>query len=131
MQLWPYFVLLLNIITNSLISNVCMHDLLFGVCVCMITISVFTPALPHASSPSPFHLPLSLPLFPLCSTLQVRWSNEKQHHTLASPYSLRLASVDSSSTCIVWDVGQATATCEFSLGHKTLVDMQWLDVSNT
>ena len=30
----------------------------------------------------------------------------------------------------MWDVGQATVICEFSLGNKTLVDMQWLDVSS-
>ena len=68
---------------------------------------------------------------PLSLSLQLRWSHHRQHHTLASPYSLRLASVDTSSLCVVWDVGQAAVLTEFSLGNKPLVDMQWLttDVS--
>lgn len=72
---------------------------------------------------SPFPPSLLLP------RRQVRWAHDKQHHTLASPYSLRLASVDSSSTCIVWDVGQAAVMSEFVLGNKPLVDMQWLNAS--
>lgn len=66
---------------------------------------------------------------PASHRVQVRWSHDKQHHTLASPYTLRLASVDSSSTCIVWDVGQATVISEFVLGNKPLVDMQWLSIN--
>ena len=45
---------------------------------------------------------------------------------MVSPYVLRLASVDSLSQCIIWDIGQATPISEFSLGGKSLVDIQWL-----
>ena len=57
---------------------------------------------------------------------QLRWSTECHHHTLTSPYSLRLASVDSGSHCVVWDVNQGAPSAEFSLGTKPLVDLQWL-----
>jgi hypothetical protein len=64
------------------------------------------------------------------NVVRVRWSHDRQHHTLASPYSLQLASVDSSSTCIVWDVGQAAVVSEFVLGNKPLIDMQWLNAND-
>ena len=84
--------------------------------------------------PSPSHLTpppsspslLDPPLFPL---LQVRWSKECYHHTLASPYLLRLASVNSASLCAVWDVSQACVLAEFTLGQKQVHDIQWLSTS--
>ena len=60
------------------------------------------------------------------NVIKLRWSTECHHHTLASPYSLRLASVDTTSHCIVWDVNQGAVSAEFSLGTKPLVDLQWL-----
>jgi hypothetical protein len=66
------------------------------------------------------------------SVIRLRWCHQRRHHTLAAPYSLRLASVDASSLCVIWDVGQAAVVAEFSLGNKPLVDLQWLatDVSS-
>ena len=69
---------------------------------------------------------ISLPSSPSPSLLQVRWSKERYHHTLASPYLLRLASVNSSSLCAVWDVSQACVLAEFTLGQKQVHDIQWL-----
>ena len=70
--------------------------------------------------------PSSIPPLPL---LQVRWSKECYHHTLASPYLLRLASVNSASLCAVWDVSQACVLAEFTLGQKQVHDIQWLSTS--
>ena len=56
----------------------------------------------------------------------MRWARQLYHCTLGSPYMLRLASVDAVGVCMVWDVGQATAMANFSLGNKHLVDIQWL-----
>ena len=60
---------------------------------------------------------------------KVRWSRECYHHTLASPYTLRLVSVDNGSHCVVWDVTQGTIISEFALGGKPLVDIQWLNTN--
>ena len=68
-------------------------------------------------------------LHPRSPRLQVRWSHDRRHHTLASPYSLRLASVDTNSTCVIWDVGQAAVVSEFVVGNKPLIDMQWLNTN--
>ena len=48
---------------------------------------------------------------------------------MVDPYRLRMASVDSSSSCVVWDVTQGTVMTEFSLGAKPLVDLQWLETN--
>ncbi|XP_019864425.1 PREDICTED: WD repeat-containing protein 11-like isoform X2 [Amphimedon queenslandica] len=63
--------------------------------------------------------------------IKVRWSRQLHHCTLASPYILRLASVDANGQCIVWDVGQATHISNFSIGNKPLVDIQWLTTNDT
>ena len=60
---------------------------------------------------------------------QVSWARDRHHHTLTTPYRLRLASVDSHSHCVVWDVTQGTVAAEFSLGAKPLVDLQWLETN--
>jgi hypothetical protein len=65
------------------------------------------------------------------SVIRLRWCHQRRHHTLAAPYSLRLASVDASSLCVIWDVGQAAVVAEFSLGNKPLVDLQWLATDDT
>ena len=57
---------------------------------------------------------------------QVRWGRQVYHCTLATPYSLRLASVDTTGHCIIWDVGMTTPISEFSLGTRPFVDLQWL-----
>ena len=72
------------------------------------------------------------PLLPSPSSpflLQVHSSKERYHHTLTSPYLLRLASVNSSSLCAVWDVSQACVLADFTLGQKLVHDLQWLSTS--
>lgn len=65
------------------------------------------------------------------NVIRVRWSSQLHHCTMVSPYVLRLASVDSLSQCIIWDIGQATPISEFSLGGKSLVDIQWLTTNDS
>lgn len=48
------------------------------------------------------------------------------HHTLLSPYCLKLCSIDCSGVCVVWDVSMATVLCEFSVGSKSVVGLKWL-----
>lgn len=59
--------------------------------------------------------------------MQVRWMLDCYHHTLASPYMLKLASVDTNTLCVIWDVAQGTVLTEFFLGGKPIVDLQWLN----
>ena len=51
---------------------------------------------------------------------QVKWSRENYHHSLSSPYSLRLASGDASGKIIVWDVVSGTAHCEIQEHSKPI-----------
>lgn len=57
---------------------------------------------------------------------QVCWSPDNMHHTLLSPYCLKLCSIDCSGVCVVWDVSMATVLCEFSVGSKSVVGLKWL-----
>ena len=52
--------------------------------------------------------------------VQVKWSRENYHHSLSSPYSLRLASGDASGKIIVWDVVSGTAHCEIQEHSKPI-----------
>ena len=54
------------------------------------------------------------------------WCPDNVHHSLSSPYGLKLCSVDCNGVCIVWDVSVATVLCEFSVGVKSIVDLKWL-----
>ena len=54
---------------------------------------------------------------------------DSYHHTLASPYVLKLASVDATTQCVIWDVVQGTVLTEFLLGGKPVVDLQWLNTN--
>jgi len=54
---------------------------------------------------------------------------DKFHRSASESYQLRLASVDGSSLCVVWDVTQGTVLSEFKLGSKPLVDLQWLETN--
>ncbi|KAL5471412.1 hypothetical protein EMCRGX_G029528 [Ephydatia muelleri] len=66
------------------------------------------------------------------NVVKVRWYPECHHHSIAQPYTLRLASVDASSYCVIWDVGQGMVLSEFSLGNgKALVDLQWLTTNDS
>ena len=47
-------------------------------------------------------------------------------HSMSTPYSLKLCSVDSSGVCVTWDVAMGTVLCEFNIGSKSVVDMKWL-----
>ena len=51
---------------------------------------------------------------------QVKWSRENYHHSLSSPYSLRLASADAAGKIIVWDVVSGTAHCEIQEHTKPI-----------
>lgn len=54
------------------------------------------------------------------------WSPDNVHHSLSSPYCLKLCSVDCTGICIVWDVSVATVLCEFNVGSKSIMDLKWL-----
>ncbi|XP_066549103.1 WD repeat-containing protein 11 [Amia ocellicauda] len=60
------------------------------------------------------------------NVVKVKWARENYHHSLGSPYSLRLASADMSGKIIVWDVGSGTARCEIQEHSKPIQDMEWL-----
>ncbi|XP_063047243.1 WD repeat-containing protein 11 isoform X2 [Engraulis encrasicolus] len=60
------------------------------------------------------------------NVVKVKWSRENYHHSLSSPYSLRLASADASGKIIVWDVVSGTAHCEIQEHAKPIQDMDWL-----
>lgn len=51
---------------------------------------------------------------------KVKWAKENYHHDLGNPYSLRLASGDTSGVIIVWDVTAGVAKSEFSEGNKPI-----------
>uniref|UniRef100_A0A8C1VI76 WD repeat domain 11 n=1 Tax=Cyprinus carpio TaxID=7962 RepID=A0A8C1VI76_CYPCA len=60
------------------------------------------------------------------SVVKVKWSRENYHHSLSSPYSLRLASADAAGKIIVWDVVSGMAHCEIQEHTKPIQDMDWL-----
>lgn len=58
--------------------------------------------------------------FYLTYYLQVKWAKENYHHNIGSPYSLRLASADSTGKIIVWDVATGAARCEIQEHTKPI-----------
>ncbi|TRY60023.1 hypothetical protein DNTS_011017 [Danionella cerebrum] len=60
------------------------------------------------------------------NVVKVKWSRENYHHSLSSPYSLRLASADAAGKIIVWDVVSGVAHCEIQEHTKPIQDMDWL-----
>ncbi|KAK7148110.1 hypothetical protein R3I93_012434 [Phoxinus phoxinus] len=60
------------------------------------------------------------------NVVKVKWSRENYHHSLSSPYSLRLASADAAGKIIVWDVVSGMAHCEIQEHTKPIQDMDWL-----
>ncbi|KAH3790792.1 hypothetical protein DPMN_168999 [Dreissena polymorpha] len=60
------------------------------------------------------------------SVVKVKWSRENYAHDLGSPYSLRLASADTSGNIIVWDVAQGEPKSECCDGNKPILGMEWL-----
>lgn len=66
------------------------------------------------------------------NVIKVCWARDRHHHhSVSTPYRLRLASVDAGSSCIIWDVTLGTVAAEFSLGNKPLIDLQWLETNDT
>lgn len=57
---------------------------------------------------------------------KLKWSRENYHHDSASPYSLRVASVDTSGHVVVWDVTQGSERAEFSERGRPINDLEWL-----
>ncbi|KAJ8361510.1 hypothetical protein SKAU_G00180350 [Synaphobranchus kaupii] len=53
------------------------------------------------------------------NVVKVKWSRENYHHSLSSPYSLRLASADAAGKIIVWDVVSGTAPLRDPGAHQT------------
>uniref|UniRef100_A0A8B9HAP8 WD repeat-containing protein 11 n=1 Tax=Astyanax mexicanus TaxID=7994 RepID=A0A8B9HAP8_ASTMX len=60
------------------------------------------------------------------NVVKVKWSRENYHHSLSSPYSLRLASADAAGKIIVWDVVSGMAHCEIQEHAKPIQDLDWL-----
>lgn len=60
------------------------------------------------------------------NVVKVKWSRENYHHSLSSPYSLRLASADAAGKIIVWDVVSGMTHCEIQEHTKPIQDMDWL-----
>ncbi|XP_066534821.1 WD repeat-containing protein 11 [Hoplias malabaricus] len=60
------------------------------------------------------------------NVVKVKWSRENYHHSLSSPYSLRLASADAAGKIIVWDVVSGMPHCEIQEHSKPIQDMDWL-----
>ncbi|KAG9275026.1 WD repeat-containing protein 11 [Astyanax mexicanus] len=54
------------------------------------------------------------------NVVKVKWSRENYHHSLSSPYSLRLASADAAGKIIVWDVVSGMAHCEIQEHAKPI-----------
>ena len=54
------------------------------------------------------------------------WCPDNVHHSISSPYCLKLCSVDSNGACVVWDVSMATILCEFNVGSKSVAGLKWL-----
>jgi len=79
------------------------------------------PSLPRFIDFSPFFsIIVRRSLVALFVPGQVKWSRENYHHSLSSPYSLRLASGDASGKIIVWDVVSGTAHCEIQEHSKPI-----------
>ncbi|XP_072335440.1 WD repeat-containing protein 11 [Scyliorhinus torazame] len=60
------------------------------------------------------------------NVVKVKWARENYHHSIGSPYSLRLASADTVGKIIVWDVATGAARCEIQEYTKPIQDMEWL-----
>ncbi|XP_053548627.1 WD repeat-containing protein 11 [Bombina bombina] len=60
------------------------------------------------------------------NVVKVKWARENYHHNMGSPYSLRLASADTTGKIIVWDVTTGATRCEIQEHSKPIHDMQWL-----
>lgn len=60
------------------------------------------------------------------NVVKVKWARENYHHNIGSPYSLRLASADTTGKIIVWDVATGAARCEIQEYTKPIQDMEWL-----
>lgn len=60
------------------------------------------------------------------NVVKVKWAKENYHHTIEAPYTLRLASADSSGLIVIWDVANGSPRTSFSEGTKAVADLEWL-----
>ncbi|CAF0850740.1 unnamed protein product [Didymodactylos carnosus] len=56
---------------------------------------------------------------------KVKWAAENYYHNHDNPYSLKLASADTSGNILIWDVYKATVQSEFHEGKQPVADMSW------
>lgn len=54
------------------------------------------------------------------NVVKVKWAKENYHHTIEAPYTLRLASADSSGLIVIWDVANGSPRTSFSEGTKAV-----------
>ncbi|CAF0755920.1 unnamed protein product [Rotaria sordida] len=57
--------------------------------------------------------------------IKVKWCPDKFYHNIDDPYSLKLASADSSGNILIWDVYKSSVQTEFRDGNKLISDMIW------
>ncbi|XP_053406773.1 WD repeat-containing protein 11-like [Mercenaria mercenaria] len=58
--------------------------------------------------------------------VKVKWARENYNHDIGSPYSLRLASGDTTGNIVIWDVGLGESKTEFSDGNRPIQELEWL-----
>ncbi|GIY84420.1 WD repeat-containing protein 11 [Caerostris darwini] len=58
--------------------------------------------------------------------VKVKWANENYYHDLTHPYSLKLASLDTSGLIFVWDVKESKSISSFFETGKPAIDIEWL-----
>lgn len=58
--------------------------------------------------------------------VKVRWRKTRHYHQLSAPYSLVLASADSSGTIIVWEVTRGEVTATLQDGSRPIQELEWL-----
>ncbi|KAF8786440.1 WD repeat-containing protein 11 [Argiope bruennichi] len=58
--------------------------------------------------------------------VKVKWANENYYHDLTHPYSLKLASLDTSGLIVVWDVKESKPISSFFETGKPATDIEWL-----
>ncbi|GFY16613.1 WD repeat-containing protein 11 [Trichonephila clavipes] len=58
--------------------------------------------------------------------VKVKWANENHYHDLTHPYTLKLASLDTSGLIVVWDVKESKPISYFFETGKPATDIEWL-----
>ncbi|CAF2904464.1 unnamed protein product [Rotaria sp. Silwood2] len=57
--------------------------------------------------------------------IKVKWCPDQFYHNIDDPYSLKLASADSTGNILIWDVYKSSVQAEFRDGNKLISDMIW------